>query len=111
MDARDSRFDTVVLGCGAAASVALFAAVYGSAMSSVPPGSGFKPGMHPLSMLALVLGYGWGVMCFAFGGRQLFARPRRYGLFTIGFGALQLAVVRLIEWVLMDLRGVYWATA
>jgi hypothetical protein len=111
MDACDSRIDTIVTGCGAAASVALFAAVYGPAMASAPPGSGIKPGMHPLLLLALVIGYGWWVMCVAYGVRQLFVRPRRYGLFTIGFGVLQLAAVRLIEWLLMDSRGVYWATA
>jgi hypothetical protein len=111
MDACDSRITTIVTGCGAAASVALFAAVYGPAMASVPPGSGIKPGMNVLSLSAVMFGYGWWVMCVGYGVRQLLVRPRRYGLLTIGFGALQLAAVRLIEWWLMDSRGVYWATA
>jgi hypothetical protein len=110
MDACDSRIDTIVTGCGAAASVALFAAVYGPAMASIPPGHGIKPGMHPLPLLAFALGYGWWVGCVVYGVRQLFVRPRRYGLFTIAFGVLQLAAVRLIEWLLMDSRGVYWVT-
>jgi hypothetical protein len=51
---------------------------------------------------------GW-LLCVVAGVSQLFVRPRRYGLFTIGFGVLQFAAFRLTEWLLMGSRGIYWA--
>jgi len=111
MGASESRLTTVLMGCLAAASVALFAAVYGPALAPLPPGSGVKPGMNLPAMLAVPLGYAWWVMCVAVGVGQLFVRPRYYGLETIGFGLLQFAAFRLAVWLLMSSRGLYWATA
>jgi hypothetical protein len=111
VDATESRLTTIVMGCFAAASVALFAAVYGPALASLPPGSGVKPGMNLLAMLAVPLGYASWTMCVAMGVRQLFVRSRYYGLITIGFGILQFASFQLVVWLLMGSRGIYWATA
>jgi hypothetical protein len=109
VDASESRLTTTMMGCLAAASVALFAAVYGPALSSVAPGSGIR---HPFSLLPLLAYFfvmTWWMACIGMGVRQLFVRPRRYGLFTIGFGVLQLTAYRLTEWLLMGSRGIYWA--
>jgi hypothetical protein len=82
--------------------------VYAPALSSVAPGSGVRP-WNILLLLALMVGSGWWIMCVVVGVRQWFVRPRRYGLFTIGFGVLQLAAFLLTEWLLMGSRGLYWA--
>ena len=111
MDASESRLTTILMGCFAAASVALFAAVYGPALASLPPGSGVKPGMNLLAMLAVPFGYAWWIMCVAVGVRQLLVRPRYYGLVTIGFGVLQFATFQLVVWLLMGSRGISWETA
>lgn len=107
MDARESRLTTVGMGCFAAASIALFAAVYGPGLSSVAPGTSIRP-MSPLPLLAAVIGLGGWIPCFVIGTRQLFVQPRRYGLFTIGFGILQLSTYRLTEWLLMGSRDIHW---
>jgi hypothetical protein len=67
--------------------------------------------MNLLAMLAVPFGYAWWIMCVAVGVRQLFVRPRYYGLVTIGFGVLQFATFQLAVWLLMGSRGIYWATA
>ena len=108
MDASESRFTTIVMGCIAGASVAGFAAVFAPTLLSIAPGSGIRPwGVLPL--LTLMFGSGWWIACLVMGIRQLFVRPRRYGLYTIGFGALQLAAFGLTEWLLVGSRGHYWA--
>jgi hypothetical protein len=111
MDAIETRLTTILMGCLAAASVVLFAAVYGPAFASLPPGSGVKPGMNLLEMLAVPFGYAWWIMCVAVGVCQLFVRPRYCGLITIGVGVLQFATFQLTVWLLMGSRGIYWATA
>ena len=108
MDAGESRVTTIAMGCFAAASVAFFVAVYAPALSSVPPGSGVRP-WTVLLMLAGFFGWNGWLACVVVGVRQLFVLPRRYGLYTIGSGALQLAAFRLTEWLLMGSRGIYWA--
>jgi hypothetical protein len=107
MDASESRLTTIGLGCFAAASVAFFAAVYAPALSSLPPGSGVRP-WSVLLLLAAFLGMSGWLPCVVMGVRQLFVRPRRYGLYTIGFGAVQLVGYRLTEWLLIGSRGMYW---
>jgi hypothetical protein len=96
------------MGCFAAASVALFVVVFAPTLSALAPGSGIRP-WSTVPLLAVAFGYGGWIPCVVMGVRQLFARPRRYGLFTIGFGVLQLAAFRLTEWLLIDSRGLYWA--
>lgn len=108
MDASESRFATIVMGCVAAASVAFFVVIYAPALSSLPPGSGVRP-WSILPLLALMFASGWWVMCVVMGIRQLFVQPSHYGLFTIGFGVLQLAAFVFIEWLLIGSRGLYWA--
>ena len=108
MDASESRVTTIAMGCFAVASVAFFAAVYGPALSSVAPGSSVRP-WSVLLLLAGLLGMNGWTACVVIGLRQLFVRPRRYGLFTIGFGVLALAASRFTEWLLMGSRGLYWA--
>jgi len=108
MDASESRLTTVVMGCFAAASVAFFAAVYVPALSSVAPGSGIRP-WSVIPLLAVFFGMNGWIACVVMGVRQLFVRPRRYGLFTVGFGVLQLAAYLLTEWLLLGSRGMYWA--
>ncbi len=49
----------------------------------------------------------WAV-CLAVGIRQLFARPRWYGLVTIAIGALQFLAVPLAMWLVMRARGIEW---
>ena len=108
MDASESRLTTIGVGCFAAASVAFFAAVYAPALSSVAPGSSIRP-MTVLLLLAAFFGmHGW-LLCVVVGVRQLFVRPRRYGLFSIGFGVLQFAAYQLTEWLLLGSRDLYWA--
>src|SRR5262249_11949822 len=109
VDASESRLTTIGMGCFTAASLALFAAVYAPALASVAPGSGIRPPMNLLPLLVLFFGMTWWMPCIVMGVRQLFARPRRYGLLTIGFGVLQLTTYRLTEWLLMGSRGIYWA--
>jgi hypothetical protein len=99
------------MGCLAVASVLLFVAVYGPALASFPPGSRVKPGMNLPMMLTLPFGYAWWSECFAAGIRQLFARPRYYGLITIGIGVLQFSTFRIVLWLLMGSRGIEWGTA
>ena len=108
MDASESRFTTIVMGCLAVASVAGFATVYAPTLLSIAPGSGVRP-WAVLPLLTLMFVSGWWIACVVMGIRQLFVRPRRYGLFTIGFGAVQLAAFWLTHWLLMDSRGHYWA--
>lgn len=111
VDAHESRLTTVAMGLLAAASVALFAWVYGPDLASLPPGSGVKPGMNLPAMLAVPFGYAAWVACLAVGVRQLFIRPRYYGMATIGLGVLQFAAFRLVVWLLMGSRGIHWTTA
>jgi hypothetical protein len=111
VEPRESRLTTIIAGCFAAASVAFFVAVYGPALASVTPGTGVKPGMNLPEMLAVTFGYAGWIPCVVMGVRQLFVRPRRYGLVTIGFGVLQFATFQLALWLLMGSRGIYWATA
>jgi len=107
-DASASRVTTIGMGCFAAGSVAFFAAVYAPALSSIAPGSSVRP-WTVLLLLALFFGiWGW-LPCVVLGVRQLFVRPRRYGLYTIGFGVLQWAAYQFTEWLLMGSRGLYWA--
>lgn len=110
MDPSDSRRDTAACVLGAATSTALFWAVFGPALAFGPANRGVTPGMHPLAMLAVPLGYSWWVACAAVGCRQLFARPRRYGLFTLAAGALQFLAVPGAVGLLMRARGLHWGT-
>ena len=109
MDASESRVMTVGMGCFATASVALFVVVYAPALSSVEPGRGVRP-MTVLPLLAAGIGLGGWIPCVVMGVRQLFSKPRIYGVFTIGFGVLQVAAFRLAEWLLMGSRGIHWGT-
>ena len=109
MDAGESRLTTIACGCVAAASVAFFVAVYAPLLASVAPGSGIRPPMSVLPLLAMLFGVGGWIPCVVMGVRQLFFRPRRYGLFTLSFGGLQMAAFLLSEWLLMGSRGIYWA--
>ena len=108
MDAGESRLTTIACGCVAAASVAFFVAVYAPLLASVAPGSGIRP-WSVLLLLAAFLGISGWLPCVLVGVRQLFFRPRRYGLFTLSFGGLQMAAFLLSEWLLMGSRGIYWA--
>ena len=108
MDASQSRWTTIGAGCYAAASVAFFAAVYAPTLSSLPPGSSVRP-WSVVPLLAVFLGMSGWLVCLVTGISQLFVRPRRYGLFTIGLGVLQLTAYQLTEWLLMGSRGLYWA--
>jgi hypothetical protein len=97
------------MGSFAFASVPLFAAVFGPSLLSFAPGQGIRPPMSVLPMLILFFAMIWWMPCIAMGLRQLLVRPRRYGLFTIGIGVMQLAAYRITEWLLMGSRGIYWA--
>ena len=108
MDAHESRVTTICMGCFAAASVGFFAAVYAPALSSVEPGSSIRP-MTVLLLLAAFFGMNAWMACVGIGVRQLFVRPRRYGLYSIGFGVLQFVGFQFTEWLLMGSRGIYWA--
>lgn len=108
MDAGESRVTTFGVGVWAVASVAVFAAVYSPALASIEPGSGVRPwGALPLA--AGLCGWAGWLPCVVAGACQLVARPRYYGLLSIGLGALQLIAFRLLEWELMGSRGLYWA--
>lgn len=109
MGAAESRIDTVIVGSGAAAAVAFFWAVYGPALLAAAPGSSFRP-MALAPLLAFVLGYGWWMMCIVMGVRQLFVRPRRYGLVTISCGIVQFLAVPLAAELLMRARGIAWGS-
>jgi hypothetical protein len=109
VDASESRLTTIGMGCFAATTVALFAAVYAPTLSAVAPGSAIRPPMSILPALLLWFAMIWWMPCIVMGVRQLFVSPRRYGLFTIGFGVLQFAAYQLTEWLLMGSRGIYWA--
>src|SRR5262249_50171901 len=100
---------TICMGGFAVASVAAFAAVYGPSLSSFEPGSGIRPPFSIPPLLVLFFAKAWWMACIVMGVRQLFVRPRCYGLFTIGFGVLQLAAYQLTEWLLMGSRGIYGA--
>jgi hypothetical protein len=108
MGAGESRLTTIGMGGFAAGSVAFFAAVYAPALASVPPGEGIRP-WSVVPLLAAFFGMSGWLACLLVGVDQLFVRPRRYGLFTIGFGVLQFAAYQLTEWLLMGSRGIYWA--
>jgi len=108
MDARESRLTTILMSCLAAASIAFFVVIFAPPLLKLPPGSGIRPWSIP-TLLALMFGSGWWIGCVVMGIRQLFVRPRRYGLFTIGFGVLHLAAFEFIEWLLVRSRGHYWA--
>jgi hypothetical protein len=108
MDASESRLTTIACGCVAVASIAFFVAIYAPTLASVAPGEGVLP-WSTLPLLAMVFGAGGWIPCIVMGLRQLFVRPRRYGIFTLGIGILQIAAFRLTEWLLMGSRGIYWA--
>ena len=109
MDAAESRVETVLVGCGAAASTAFFWWVYGPGLLSAAPGTSIRA-MAVLPALAGLLGYvGWVAWVFV-GLRQLIARPRWYGLVTIGFGVAQFAAVPLAMQQLMRARGIEWGS-
>jgi hypothetical protein len=65
--------------------------------------------MHVLPLLALMCGAGGWLPCLPLGARQLFVRPRRYRLLTLGFGVLQMAAFWLAYWLLIESRGIQWA--
>jgi hypothetical protein len=109
MDASESRATTIGLACFAATSVALFVVIYAPALSTVAPGRGIRP-MTLLPLFVAALGLGGWIPCVVIGVRQLFSKPRYYGLLSIGIGALQRLSFRLVEWLLMDQRGIHWGT-
>jgi hypothetical protein len=96
------------VGCYAVASIVFFVAVFAPTLAALEPGSGVRPwGGVPL-LAFFMAGSGW-LLCLIAGITQLFARPRRYGLITIGFGVLQFAAFQFTQWLLMGSRGLYWA--
>jgi hypothetical protein len=108
MDATGSRVTTIGMGCFAVATIVFFVAVFAPALSSLEPGSGVRP-WSVLTLLALFLASSAWLACLVAGVRQLFVRPCRYGLITIGIGVLQFAAHQFTEWLLMGSRGLYWA--
>jgi len=66
--------------------------------------------MALLPLLSAVIGYGWWVGCLVAGVRQVFTRPRWYGLVTIGFGVLEFLAVPVAVWLLMRARGIEWGS-
>lgn len=109
MDASESRNLTIGLGGFALGSIALFVAIYAPALASVAPGRGIRP-MSLLPLLAALMGVGGWLPCVVLGVWQLFCRPRRYGMISIGIGVLQAVGFRLAEWWLMGSRGIHWGT-
>ena len=108
MDVTGQRIDTALAGAGAVTSIAFFWWVYGG-LASAPPGTSVRA-MAPLPLLGLVAGYGWWVVCFVMGVRQVFTRPRWYGLVTVGFSTLQFLAVPVAVWLLMRARGIVWGS-
>jgi hypothetical protein len=66
--------------------------------------------MALVPLAAVVFGYSWWLGCLVTGVRQLFARPRRYGLVTLGIGAFQFAAGPLAMQLLMRARGIEWGS-
>jgi hypothetical protein len=109
MGATESRWTTIGMSFFAVVSIVAFVALYGPPLLATAPGSGVKPPMHVVGLLVFVLANIWWLPCVVMGVRQLFVRPRRYGLITIGFGVLHLTAYRVIEWHLVWSRGLYWS--
>src|SRR5262245_11427544 len=108
MDASESRFHTIWMSGFAVATVVAFAAIYGPELALLEPGSAVRPPFDIWSLLVWFFAMTWWLPCVVMGVRQLFVRPRRDGLYTIGFGVLQLAATQLTQWLLMGSRGIYW---
>ena len=108
MDVTGQRIDTGLTGGGAVASVAFFWWVYGGLVTA-PPGTSVRA-MALLPFLAAMVGYMFWLVCLVTGVRQLFTRPRWYGLVTIGFGALQFLAVPVAVWLVMRARGIDWGS-
>ena len=108
MSATESKWTAVGMGCFAVVSLVAFVVVYGPALLAVAPGSGVKPPMHPVGLAIWFFANAWWLACVGMGVRQLFVRPRKYGLISIGFGALHLTAYRIIEWYLVWSRDLYW---
>ena len=108
MDVTGQRIETALAGGGTVASVAFFWWVYGG-LATAPPGASIRA-MAPLPLLALLVGHVWWLVCLVTGARQLFTRPRWYGLVTIGFGAVQFLAVPVAARWLMNVRGIEWGS-
>ncbi|QEL18636.1 hypothetical protein [Limnoglobus roseus] len=66
--------------------------------------------MTPLPALTFLFGHACWLVCLALGVRQLFVRPRWYGLVTIGIGVLQFLAVPLAMWLVMRAQGIEWGS-
>lgn len=109
MDPSEARLNTLAIGCFSLASIVLFLVVYGPPALSAPPGTSWRP-MTPLLLIAFVMGHwGW-IPGIVMGIRQLFWKPRIYGIYIIGIGCAQFAGFQLVEWLLMDSRGITWGS-
>lgn len=109
MQGRDTRIWTLIVGCFSLASVVSFLIVYAPEAFAATPGTRFRA-MAPVPLLAAVWAvWGW-LPGLVIGTRQLFWRPRVYGLISIALSALQFACFRLAQWLLMDLRGITWGS-
>jgi hypothetical protein len=108
MDSSESRNETIILGCMSVASIALFVWVY-SPLLWLPPNRSIRP-MTCLSLCSIVFPAAFWIICLGMGVRQLFVKPRRYGLISIGIGVLQLATFVFLEWWLIRSRGHAWGS-
>ena len=109
MTAEDTRHETIGLGCFAVASVLLFSAAYTHALWHVAPNQSIRP-MTMWLLFCAVLGMGGWIPCVILGIRQLFVRPRVYGLISIGVGLVQVMGYQAAHWLILGSRGLYWGS-
>jgi hypothetical protein len=108
-DASETRIWTIALGCFSLATILLFLVVYAPEAMTARPGASWRP-MTPLPLIAALFGIGGWIPGVVMGLRQLFWRPRSYGVISIAIGCAQFASFQFVEWLLMDSRGITWGS-
>jgi hypothetical protein len=100
---------TIGMGFFAVASIAAFVIVYAPALLEMSPGRSVRA-MSPLLLFTLLLAwFGW-FPCVVAGIQQLLRGATRYGLLSLAIGACQILAYRVVQWLLMDSRGIQWGS-
>jgi hypothetical protein len=109
VEREETRLWTITIGCFSIAALGFFLAVYAPAALAARPGASFRP-MTPVPLLAAMLGIAGWIPAIVMGVRQLFWKPRVYGVISIAIGVLHFAGFWVAEWLLMTRRGITWGS-
>ena len=109
MNREETRLWTIILGCFSVAALGFFLAIYAPAALAAQPGASFRP-MTPVPLLAAMFVFAGWIPAIVMGVRQLFCKPRVYGVISIAIGVSHFAGYLLAEWLLMTRRGISWGS-